>query len=81
VRLRRLARRLSRTRMSAASVHREVGRYAEAIGVVRPSYQQIRIAVNAARVERAAKRATTRLLFQVDLGVRPVTDLRELLEE
>jgi hypothetical protein len=80
-RLRRLARRLSRRSLSAAAIHREIGRYAGLVGVTRPSYEQVRILVNHARLERAARRATAQLLLEVDLGVRPVSDLYPLLEE
>jgi hypothetical protein len=80
-RLRRHARRLSRRSLPAAAIHREIGRYAEVIGVTRPSYQQVRLLVNHARSERAARRATAQLLLEVELGVRPVSDLYPLLKE
>jgi ribosomal protein S16 len=81
-RLRRVARRLGRRRpLSVADVHRRVGVYAEQIGVFRPSYQQIRLVVNEARLQQAALRATAQLLLEVDLGARPARDLRQLLQE
>jgi len=81
-RLRRVARRLGKRRsFSAADVHRSVGAYAEHIGVFRPSYQQIRLVVNEARLRQAAWRATAQLLLEVELGARPLTDLLQLLEE
>jgi len=66
---------------SAAEVHRSVGAYAEHIGLFRPSYQQIRLVVNEARLQQLALRATAQLLLEVDLGIRPVRDLLQLLEE
>ena len=80
-RLRRAIRRLSRRRSTAADIHRGVGMYAQRIGLVRPSYEQTRLLVNEARIRRMARRATTQLLLEVQLGTRPVTDLAHLLEE
>ena len=81
-RLRRVARRLGRRRpLSAADVHRKVGTYAEQIGVFRPSYEQIRLVVNEARLQQAVRRATAQLLLDVELGVRSPLDLLRLLEE
>jgi hypothetical protein len=81
-RLRRLARRLARRgQLSTADVYRNVGAYSARIGVFRPSYQQIRLIVNDARMRQAAYRATAQLLLEVDLGVRPVSDLLQLLRE
>ena len=80
-RLRRLARRLARRGASAAEAHRGVGRYAERSGLVRPSYQQIRLLVNDARIDQAARRATAQLLLEVQLGTRSVRDLQRLLHE
>jgi ribose 1,5-bisphosphokinase PhnN len=81
-RLRRLARRLARRgRLSTADVHRSVGAYSARIDAFRPSYQQIRIVVNEARLRQAARRATAQLLFEIDMGARPVTDLLKLLKE
>jgi hypothetical protein len=48
---------------------------------LRPSYEQVRVIVNAARMRDAAVRATAQLLLEVDLGARPVSDLLRLLEE
>jgi hypothetical protein len=47
----------------------------------RPSYEQIRLVVNEARLQQVARRATAELLVQVELGIRPVSDLLQLLEE
>jgi hypothetical protein len=80
-RLRRVARRLGRRGSRAADVHRSVGDYAGKLDLARPSYQQIRLFVNQARMEHAARLATAQLLLEVQLGVRPVTDLLQLLEE
>jgi len=80
-RIRRVARRLGGRRSSAADIHRSIGEYAGRIGVAQPSYQQIRLIVNDARMRQVARRATAELLLQVELGTRPVTDLLQLLEE
>ena len=45
----------------------------------RPSYQQIRLVVNDARMQQAARRATAQLLLEIELGARPITDLTRLL--
>jgi hypothetical protein len=77
-----MARRLGRRgSSSAADVHRSVGAYAGRIDAFRPSYEQIRLVVNEARLHQAARRATAQLLLDVELGVRPVRDLLRLLEE
>lgn len=79
-RLTRLARRLARRgSVSPADVHRSVGAYSARIGAFRPSYQQIRLEVNEARLRQAARRATAQLLFEVEMGARPVTELLQLL--
>lgn len=81
-RLRRVARRLGRRNpLSAAEIHRKVGMYAEQIGAFRPSYEQIRLVVNQARLQQAVRRATAQLLLEIDLGVRSPLDLLQLLEE
>ena len=49
--------------------------------MVRPSYQQVRLVVNGARLTFAARRATRDLVFDVYVGRRPVSDLYELLKE
>jgi hypothetical protein len=74
-------RRLGRTRASIADIHRSVGEYAESIGVTRPSYEQTRVIVNDARLRHLATREAASLLLDVQFGVRPVTDLLQLLEE
>jgi hypothetical protein len=79
-RLRRLARRLARTSSSIADVHRAVGRYAQSLGLPRPSYQTIRLLVHEHRARLAARRATADLLIAVDLNQRPATDLLVLLD-
>ena len=79
-RLLRVARRLARKRGPVAEIHRSVGRYAQTIGLARPSYEQIRLVVNAHRARLAARRATAELLVAVDLNERPATDLLLLLD-
>lgn len=80
-RLQRTARRLGGRGLRAADAHRNVGTYAEKLGLVRPSYQQIRLLVNEGRYRAAARRATAELLAEVYFGRRPLTDLYQLLEE
>ena len=80
-RLRRAARRLGGRGSRAADAHRSVGAYAETLGLVRPSYQQVRLLVNDGRDRAAARRATTGLLIDVYFGRRPLTDLHQLLED
>jgi hypothetical protein len=80
-RLRRLACRLGRRRLATADVHRAVGGYASRIGVPRPSYEQVRLLVNEARIQYAARRVAAELILDVELGRRRVTDLLYLLEE
>jgi hypothetical protein len=80
-RLSRLVRRIAKRGMSSADVHRAVGTYAATLGVVRPSYEQVRQLANDARLEQAARREAAKLLLEVDLGVRPLSDLYPLLEE
>ena len=80
-RLRRVARRLGGRGARAADAHRSVGEYAAKLGLVRPSYQQVRLLVNEARYRAAARRATRQLLLDVYFQRRPVRDLYELLEE
>ena len=77
IRLVRVARRLGRRASSTADVHRSVGAYAARIGVTRPSYEQIRLVVNDARIPKA-RRATVQLLLDVHLQRRPVADLKVL---
>jgi hypothetical protein len=64
-----------------ADIHRAVGNYASTLDLPRPSYQQIRLYVNDARMRQAARRATAQLLLEIDIGARPITDLVRLLEE
>jgi hypothetical protein len=65
----------------AADVHRAVGEYADRLALPRPSYEQVRLVVNEARIRSAARRAAAQLVLDVELGRRPVTDLLQLLEE
>jgi hypothetical protein len=67
-RLLRLARRLGRRRLPTADVHRAVGSYASSLGVPRPSYQQVRLVVNEARMKHAARRAAAQLVLDIELG-------------
>ena len=81
LRLVRVARRLARRTSSTADVHRSVGAYAARIGVIRPSYEQIRLVVNKARILKERRRATVQLLLDVHQQRRPVADLKLLLED
>jgi hypothetical protein len=76
-----MARRLGRKLAITADVHRNVGAYANQLDLARPSYQQVRLVVNEARLRQAARRATAQLLLEIELGSRPITDLLQLLEE
>jgi hypothetical protein len=58
-----------------------VGAYSVRIDAFRPSYQQIRLEVNEARLRQAARRAAAQLLLEIDMGSRPVTDLLKLLRD
>jgi hypothetical protein len=80
-RLRRLVRRLARRGASSAEVNRAVGSYAWTIGLARPSYEQIRVLANDARLEHMARVATVELVRDVYFGARPVSDLQGLFRE
>jgi hypothetical protein len=64
-----------------ADVVRITGRYCDAIGVTRPSYEQIRRLVHAARERRERRRAAATLLLEVDLRARPPSDLLYVFDD
>jgi hypothetical protein len=79
-RLLRLARRLDRNPRPIAAIVRDVGAYAERIGIPRPSYEQLRVHVHEARARREEQRRARELLLDVELGVRSPRDLLPLFE-
>jgi hypothetical protein len=62
-----------------AETCRRVGALAEAIGVPRPSYQQLRLLVHQMRGRQAARRAALDLILDVQFRRRPPDALLELL--
>ena len=54
-----------------AEVNRRVGRYAERLGLPRPSYQRIRELVHSSRRIRASSPTTAAVLFEVAVRARP----------
>jgi hypothetical protein len=62
-----------------AETNRRVGSLAAAIGLPRPSYQQIRLLVHDAREKKAARREALALILDVQFGTRPPEALFELL--
>jgi hypothetical protein len=79
-RLRRAIGRIERSKPCIADAHRAVGELAWRIGAIRPSYEQVRVHLLAARVRRLARRNTVALVAEVHLRARPLTDLLALLE-
>jgi hypothetical protein len=64
-----------------ADVVRATGAYCDAIGLYRPSYEQIRLLVHAARDRRERRRAAAELLLEIDLRARPPSDLAYLFDD
>ena len=60
--------------LSAAEVTRLVGQVADALGLTRPSYQQIRIRLRGAREEKA-RVSNLEVLLDIALNLRPAYDL------
>jgi hypothetical protein len=81
VRVVRFVRRFEPRSATIAEVVRAAGTYCERIGVTRPSYEQIRVLVHAARERRERRLAAAKLLVEVDLRARPPTDLRYLFDD
>jgi hypothetical protein len=81
VRVARFVRRFERRTSVIADVVRATGAYCEAIGVPRPSYEQIRLLSHATRYRRERRRAALQLLAEVDLRARPPSDLLHLLDD
>lgn len=59
---------------SPAEVTRTVGETAEALGLVRPSYEQVRVLLRRAEIERD-RVTTTDVLFDIAMRARPAYDL------
>lgn len=81
VRVIRFVRRLERRSQLIADVARATGVYCDAIGVTRPSYEQVRLLFHAAREQRMRRRAALELLVDVHLKARPPSDLLHLLDD
>lgn len=81
IRVVRLVRRLERRTKVIADAVRTTGAYCDAIGVTRPSYEQIRLLFHAARDRRERRREALELLVDVDLRARPPSDLLYLLDD
>lgn len=79
-RLRELIERADR-RTSAAELTRRVGDEANAIGLVRPSYQQVRVLLAARAAERRPSRSVSTLAVAMDVAfrLRPAWDLPNYL--
>jgi len=79
-RLRRLVECADR-RVTAAELTRQLGDRANAIGLVRPSYEQVRVLLAAARAERPARGSVSTLSIAVDIvfKARPAWDLANYL--
>jgi hypothetical protein len=81
IRVTRFVRRFERRTTVIADVVRATGRYCDAIGVTRPSYEQVRLLFHVARDQRERRRAAVELLVDVDLRERPPSDLLYLLDD
>jgi hypothetical protein len=66
-------------RQPIAETNRRVGALAEAIGLPRPSYQQVRLLVHEARPRKSARREALALILDVQFRRRPPEALFELL--
>jgi hypothetical protein len=75
VRVARFVRRFEPRAESVAAVVRATGEFCERIGVMRPSYEQIRLLTHAARDQRERRRAAIELVLDVDCRRRPLSDL------
>jgi hypothetical protein len=73
-------RRLDDVTEPIAETCRRVGLTAERLGVVRPSYEQVRVLVHAERRRAVERRARQELVQGVLLGTRSPRSLSELLE-
>ena len=66
-------------RYSIAETNRRVGALAEAMGLPRPSYQQVRLLVHEARKSKTVDREALLLVLDVQFRRRPPEALFELL--
>ncbi len=66
-------------RQSIAETNRRVGELAEALGLPRPSYEQVRLFVRRARRRKRANREALQLILDVQFHRRPPEALFELL--
>ena len=60
-----------------AMTYRRVGRLAELLGIVRPSYQQVRVLVHAERGRAEMRRADREIVADILLGRRSAMALSE----
>lgn len=81
IRVVRIVRKLERRHRVIADVVRATGTYCESIGLTRPSYEQIRLLFHIAHDRRERRRAAAELLLDVDLRVRPPSDLLYLFDD
>jgi hypothetical protein len=66
-----LIRRFDRPGRPIAEVNRRVGRAAEALGLTRPSYEQVRVHLHAVRAGKAASVGLGEVLLDVSFRARP----------
>jgi len=62
-----------------AETNRRVGELARALGLCRPSYQQVRLLVHAARERKTRNREALQVILDVQFRRRPPEALYELL--
>jgi hypothetical protein len=62
-----------------AEVNRRLGREAESLGLMRPSYQRIRVLLHASRRFRRNSPSTASVLFEIAVRARPPTALLDHL--
>jgi hypothetical protein len=74
------AERLDRPTTPIAETNRRVGRVAEELGLVRPSYEQVRLIVQAAR-RRGRQPTSADILLDIAFRARPPTALLEHLTD
>jgi hypothetical protein len=77
----RFIRRFEPRSASIAAVVRATGSFCEKSGLTRPSYEQVRLLVHDARDRRERRKAAAKLVLEVDLRARPLSDLNYLLDD
>jgi hypothetical protein len=71
--------RLDRTDLAIADTHRRLGLVADAIGLPRPSYEQVRVTLHRLRAGRRGPKVGL-LLLEIALQQRPPESLLDILE-